>query len=119
MTRGGSRTNTRGVTELDPLLTEIAKLLERSDGADDPARLARTLTDGYARALALEGELARLQTRIGEVTATLSRGDTSPTAELSSLLERIETHDAALQDLRDELARLRDRHSVAIRGVAG
>ena len=35
----------------------------RSFGEDDPAQLERTLTDGYARALALEAERWRLQQR--------------------------------------------------------
>src|SRR5207247_2033695 len=43
----------------DPLLEEISALLA-AEGADDPARLERTLTDGYARALSLEAERRRL-----------------------------------------------------------
>ena len=45
MTQGLAHANTRAVTELEPLLGEIAQLLELPEEHDDPERLERTLTD--------------------------------------------------------------------------
>ena len=70
------------------------------------ARLEHTLTDGYARALALEAERNRLRSRVGEIAAAL--GD-SPPDELAELARRLSATDGALQALRDLLVELRTR----------
>jgi hypothetical protein len=87
--------NTGGVTTKDPLLTEISALLGASEAGDDPERLERILTDGYARALALEGDYRRLE-RAGE-----HAGAQRAREELGLL--------------RAELVLLRRRHSSAVR----
>ena len=97
----------------DPLLTEISALLAAADG-DDPARMERTLTDGYARALALEAERRRLKQRIERLTAALDR-DTTSRRELATLLRDLERHDGDLGSLRSQLGDLRRRHSRAVR----
>jgi predicted RNase H-like nuclease (RuvC/YqgF family) len=107
-----------GVGDLDTLFAEIARLLARSAAEDDPACLERTLTDGYARALAIEAERARLRRRIGEMTASIDRNGSAAVGELSTLARRLEAEDFTLEQLRDELRRLRERHSLAVRGPA-
>jgi hypothetical protein len=108
------------MSEPDALLADIERLLRRARGGDDPEQLARTLTDGYARALSLEAERSRLQRRIGHVTATLDRADSAAAAvELSTLAERMREHDARLSLLRGKLERLRARHSLAVRAPVG
>jgi hypothetical protein len=108
------------MTEPDALLAEIERLLDGSEGDDDPELLARTLTDGYARALRLEAERSRLQKRIGQLTATLGRDDpATAVGELAALDERIREHDGALTSLRAKLELLRVRHSLAVRAPAG
>jgi hypothetical protein len=107
------------MTDHELLLAEIRNLLAHPDVRDDPASLARTLTDGYARALMLETERTRLQRQIGQKTAALSRGDTAArAAELTALVKKLDSTDRTLRDLRGQLDRLRDRHSVAIRATA-
>jgi hypothetical protein len=104
------------VRDLDELFAEIARLLARSHADDDPASMERTLTDGYARALAIEAERARLRRRIGEITTTIDRDGSVSVVELSSLARRLEAEDGTLEQLRDDLRRLRERHSLAVRG---
>jgi hypothetical protein len=98
----------------DPLLEEITALLA-AEGTDDPARLERTLTDGYARALLLEAERRRLQKQIGHLTATVGSGDATARRELAALLRRVERQEGDLGRLRAQLGRLRRRHSLAVR----
>jgi hypothetical protein len=106
------------MSELDALFAEIARLLARAANDDDPVVMERTLTDGYARALAIEAERSRLRRRIGQVTSTIERDGSAAVGELSSLARRLEAEDGTLEQLRDELRRLRERHSLAVRGDA-
>ena len=99
----------------DPLLTEITTLLDAPVGRDDPERLERTLTDGYARALNLETEKSRLQRQMSRMSAA---GDRDAGAELVALARRLEAQDGSLDELRALLARLRERHSLAARAAA-
>ena len=101
----------------DPLLEEISALLA-AEGVDDPVRLERTLTDGYARALSLEAERRRLQKQIGTLTVTLGSGDAAARRELAALLRQVKRQEGDLGVLRDQLGRLRRRHSSAVRAVA-
>src|SRR5690348_9490679 len=96
----------------DPLLDEISALLARGEELDDPARLERTLTDGYARALRLEAERRRLQKQIG----TLSADAANETAriQIAALIRQVETQEGDLGLLRAQLGLLRRRHSSAV-----
>ncbi|HZO96044.1 MAG TPA: hypothetical protein VFB42_01605 [Gaiellaceae bacterium] len=98
----------------DPLLDEIAALLEAADSGLDVGRLERTLTDGYARALALEAERSRLRKRIGALTGAGGRS-----RELASLARELDRREAEVDALRGQLALLRRRHSSAVRAVRG
>jgi chromosome segregation ATPase len=102
----------RQVGELETLRAEIARLLDQAERDDDPARLERTLTDGYARALSLEAEGSRLRREIERLDASSER------AELRALTSELEAQLDLLEQLRDELVRLRQRHSVAVRAVS-
>ena len=98
----------------DPLLDEISALLA-AEGTDDPDRLERTLTDGYARALSLEAERRRLQKQIGTLTATVGSGDDAARRELAALLRQVKRQEGDLGALRAQLGRLRRRHSTGVR----
>lgn len=102
------------------LSTDHAVLYERIDAliaiptADEPAhllaRLERTLTDGYAAALALEAERYRVERRIGEVASELHDGNKElKSEELAHLSRRLATTGVELTVLRERLAALRDR----------
>ena len=101
------------------LLEQIDELL--ADPAEEPAtlaRLERTLTDGYAYALALESERWRLEQRMSELTGELGEGDQElKTKELALLSDRLSTNADLLSGLRCELTRLRARTS-AVRKVS-
>jgi hypothetical protein len=76
-------------------------------GAEEPtlARMEDTLTEGYARALALEAERWRLERRIGEV----ARDGHTDLEELRSLGTRLTDADGELATLRTLLGRLHER----------
>lgn len=84
--------------DLSLLLDRIGALLNGS-GSDAPAPRAEdvehTLTDGYARALALEGERLRTERRIRALA-----GDAEHVSELRSLKSRLGNIDADLARLR-------------------
>ena len=101
----------------DPLLEEIAALLSEAEEGDDPERLERTLTDGYARALMLEAERRRLQKEIGRLTVTVGAGDAAGRRELASLIRQVKRQEGDLGTLRASLRRLRTRYSTAVRAV--
>ena len=88
--------------------SQIEELLS----ADEPtlARMEDTLTEGYARALALEAERWRLERRIGEVAR---EGRTDIGEELRSLGTRLTHADAELANLRSLLGSLHERARVA------
>ena len=96
----------------EALLGEIGTLLASS--SRDLELLERTLTDGYATALSLEGEHWRLTRRLGAVASNLDDGDLeSKSRELSDLAYRIELSETTLARLREVLARLRGEYSEA------
>jgi hypothetical protein len=70
------------------------------------ARLEDTLTEGYARALAIEAERWRLERRIGEV-AREGRSDVGE--ELRSLGTELTRADSELLELRSLLGTLHER----------
>jgi hypothetical protein len=86
---------------------EIEALL--SAEAPTLARLEDTLTEVYARALAIEAERWRLERRIGEV-AREGRSDVSE--ELRSLGTQLTRADGELVELRSLLGTLHERARV-------
>jgi ABC-type phosphate transport system auxiliary subunit len=95
------------------LLEQIDELL--AEPAEEPAslaRLERTLTDGYAYALALESERWRLEQRMSELAGELDEGNQELKAkELALLSDRLATNASVLSGLRGTLTRLRARTS--------
>jgi len=94
------------------VLHEVNIVLERIDallgGAPPVPELERTLTDGYATALALEGERLRIDKRMDGVAASI---DDAPDGakELSELAERRARVDSDLHRLRERLGLLKQR----------
>jgi hypothetical protein len=94
-------------------ILELLKLPAGGSGAPTLARLEDTLTEGYAEALALEGERWRIERRIGEI-ARAANGDGARLAEeLSSLSEQLRSTDGELSRLRDLLGTLHARARTA------
>jgi ABC-type phosphate transport system auxiliary subunit len=95
------------------LLEQIDELL--AEPAEEPAslaRLERTLTDGYAYAMALESERWRLEQRMSELAGELDEGNQELKAkELALLSDRLATNASMLSGLRGTLTRLRARTS--------
>ena len=97
----------------DDLLTlsdRITLLIDTRESASSATLLAEmehTLTDGYARALELEGERWRLEKQIGELTARIAEGD--EVIDLRDLVARLGEADRELGRLRGLLAALRRR----------
>lgn len=91
-------------------MTELLQTIQTmiSSETDDLAQIERTLTDGYAHALELEGEKLRLERRIAEITHQIECGDATESArELASLAKSIDGKQGALARLRAQLAELR------------
>jgi hypothetical protein len=107
--------------DLTTLIARIDSLLQAPPDADDAdvrAHMETTLTDGYARALALEAEHWRLQREIGAIAAALAEGQGRPrTKELASLARRLALVEAELKSLRDTLVSLRERIALAARAA--
>ena len=118
MTHLARSVNLAAMPVKDPLMAQIAALLTDAEGHDDPAQLERTLTDGYARALALEADRRRLQQRLGELTVAAAGGETASRLELAAAVRRLKRQDDEIGALRRELGRLRQRHSLAVRSLA-
>ncbi len=100
------------------LLEQIDELL--AEPAEEPAslaRLERTLTDGYAYALALEAERWRLEQRMSELAGELGDGNQELKArELALLSDRLASNGSAALGPARQLTRLRARTS-AVRRV--
>src|SRR5918997_3058887 len=89
------------VADLPALLERIGRLADEPRGAGSQRQLAEideTLTDGYARALALEGEVWRIRRRQAELA--LKAHEPAHAHELEALAVRLTAAE-------DELARLR------------
>jgi chromosome segregation ATPase len=97
----------------DPALMERLQALLESpaggQGAPSLAHLETSLTDGYARALALEAERARVAKSIGVLAADDAGDAEARTRELSSLSRRLAGADRELENLRRTLQQLRSR----------
>jgi hypothetical protein len=97
----------------------IPALIEQIDEllADPPteepatlARLERTLTDGYAYALALEAERWRLERRMSDLAGELHEGNHELKAkELACVSSRLARNASLLASLRGTLSQLRVR----------
>ena len=101
--------------EIARLYEDIRALLDEPAEEEAPryrARLEHTLTDGYARALALEAESQRLERRVAELAGGLNGDSPSPAAEeLGEAARRLGDVDAELTRLRGVLSTLRLRAS--------
>jgi hypothetical protein len=95
------------------LLEQIDELLAEPAQAEEPAtlaRLERTLTDGYAYALALEAERWRLERRMTELAGELHDGNRELKAkELELVSDRLSSNASLLSALRGTLTQLRAR----------
>jgi hypothetical protein len=102
------------------LLEQIDELLAESSSTEPEtlARLERTLTDGYAYALALEAERWRLERRLSELAGELHDGNHELKAkELAQLSDSLSLNATLLAGLRGTLSKLRDR-ATAVRARA-
>jgi hypothetical protein len=103
------------------LLEQIDELLAEPSSKEEPAtlaRLERTLTDGYAYALALEAERWRLERRMSELAGKLHDGNQElKTKELALLANRLTSNASVLSGLRGTLVQLRAR-ATAVRSRA-
>jgi hypothetical protein len=92
------------------LVQRIRALLSASaEGAGFPRQeVEPTLTEGYARALELEGECLRLECRIERLTRLVAEGREIPAEKLSELLRRLTETEQETQDLRALLVPLRE-----------
>jgi hypothetical protein len=107
--------------DTNEICAEIAALLREpvGYGAESMlARIERTLTDGFAHALALEGEQRRLEHRITDAAGALHEGDRDVKAdELTELSDRLGSARAEVRRLREQLAALRS-HAALVRRAA-
>ena len=106
--------------ELTTFLARIRNLLhEQADvnGVPSLAKLEDTLTDGYAHALALEGERARIAKQIAGLAARIEGEQEA--LELRRLAERLAHADRDLAELRRSLRALRERTDLARPAVPG
>ncbi len=91
------------------LLEQITSLLASDPAAGSLPALEDTLTAGYARALALEGERWRLQRRLGELAGEAQADVQAHAFELARLARCVTEADGELSRLRALLDSLRDR----------
>ena len=94
------------------LIRRIRTLIDAptaGDEAPSAASIERTLTDGYAYALALEAESWRLERRMTELTSRLSEDAGDAIGELTMLGRRLSHANGELSGLRSVLAVLRER----------
>jgi tRNA C32,U32 (ribose-2'-O)-methylase TrmJ len=97
---------------LDIVIERIGDLLalpSQGRGAPSRERIESVLTEGYAEALALDGQRLRLERKIDQVTAHLARGEESRVSDLQKVLARIEETEEELAQLRKLLTALRRR----------
>ena len=102
------------------MVLDLTSLLGQIEGAFaaglDVESIERTLTDGYAYALALESERWRLEQRMSELAGELTEGNQElKSRELALLSDRLAKNAGLLSGLRNELQRLRARTSAARR----
>jgi hypothetical protein len=100
--------------DTDQMLDQISAVVEAAPR--DLETVERTLTDGYAQALALEAERYRIEKRLAEVAGNLAGGGnaSAKARELTQLAGRLEGNSGDLTRLRGVLADLR-RHADGLR----
>jgi hypothetical protein len=98
------------VAEDRELLDRIQALIDAFAAGGGPARDAvePTLTEGYARALALDAECLRLEQRIDRLAQEVADGREIPTGKLAALLQQLHATEQESVDLRALLAPLRE-----------
>lgn len=99
-------------SRLDIVIERIRDLLalpSQGRGAPSRERIEAVLTEGYAEALALDGQRLRLERKIDQVTAHLARGGDTRVEDLQKVLARIEATEEDLAELRKLLTALRSR----------
>jgi tRNA C32,U32 (ribose-2'-O)-methylase TrmJ len=99
-------------SSLDSVIERIRDLLalpSQGRGAPSRERIESVLTEGYAEALALDGQRLRLERKIDQVTAHLARGGQTRAEDLQKVMARIEATEEDLAKLRKLLAALRSR----------
>lgn len=99
-------------SRLDIVIERIRDLLalpSQGRGAPSRERIESVLTEGYAEALALDGQRLRLERKIDQVTAHLARGGDTRVEDLQKVLARIEATEEDLAELRKLLTALRSR----------
>jgi hypothetical protein len=104
--------------DLPNLLDRIQALVDgREDGAPERLleRMEHTLTDGYARVLALEGEHLRIGRELGAAAGARRSGS----ERLAALYERLQMIEGERQRLRDRLTPLRLRTEALASSLAG
>jgi len=112
----GQAMTSPAATDFSTLCGELDALVEGPPAHDeaDRARLERTLTDGYARAHALEAEQLRIERRIGKLASEMSERDRERKAdELAELSLKLSRATVDLRHLRKLLAAARRRTSAA------
>ena len=87
----------------------LAPAPDEDDVGDAVVRIERTLTDGYAYALALEGRRWRLHREMNQAAVGLDPGDRERVHEVSALADEAASTEADLTRLRDLLDALRRR----------
>jgi hypothetical protein len=105
--------------DIAPLIDRIRFLLdEEAKGLPEEllAEIEHTLTDGYALALALEGESLRIGREIGDRVTRVGEGE--PATDLSVLAERLSRAESDVTRLRAFLGRLRGRAEVVRRSAS-
>jgi hypothetical protein len=106
--------------DLTSLLDRIAALVdERTDGAPERllGRIENTLTDGYAQALALEGEVLRTEKEIALAVARIRGG--GDVTRLATLADRRGAAERELERLRARLQALSRRAERVRRNGSG
>ena len=96
--------------DLPSIVSRVRTMLDpRSPDPNQPllTEMEHTLTDGYARALQLEGERLRLERQIGELARRIEGPDEA--GELRMLTQRLRNTDEDLASLRDLLSELQRR----------
>ena len=106
------------MADLAPLLERITGLLKNRSA--DPGKplvteMENTLTDGYARALQLEGERLRLERRIGQLAHSVDGPQEAD--ELKALAGRLRDIDGDIDGLRGQLGALQ-KHLEEVRAAA-
>ena len=97
-------------TELASVIDRITVLLEDLEAGRYPGRtvVEETMTDGYAMALALDGECVRFERRISDLAIELCEGrGTEHAVELSGLAGMLTRRRGELDELRGLLASLK------------